>query len=134
MPIEPAIPKEIFRTQLPAGTSLIVLFVPSKDREGSLIDQPLWVNEVLMTLGKLFRGATAYPRGRGVWRDDERGGQLLEEEPVIVFCYADPSAVTKDSLTELYRTLSRMGRQANQGEIGVVIDGTYYGITEYSEE
>jgi len=27
-----------------------------------------------------------------------------------------------------------MGREANQGEIGVVIDGRYYGITEYMEE
>lgn len=37
-------------------------------------------------------------------------------------------------LSKLYRTLSRMGREANQGEIGVVIDGTYYGIAEYIEE
>lgn len=37
-----------------------------------------------------------------------------------------------DALSDLYRTLSRMGRQANQGEIGVVIDGKYYGITEYA--
>ncbi len=28
---------------------------------------------------------------------------------------------------------SRMGREARQGEIGVVVDGTYYGITEYAE-
>ena len=27
-----------------------------------------------------------------------------------------------------------MGRKAHQGEIGVVIDGKYYGITEYVEE
>jgi hypothetical protein len=39
-----------------------------------------------------------------------------------------------ESLAELYRTLSRMGREANQGEIGVVIDGKYYGITQYLEE
>jgi hypothetical protein len=41
---------------------------------------------------------------------------------------------TVDALTDLYRTLCRMGRQANQGEIEVVIDGKYYGITEYAEE
>jgi len=27
-----------------------------------------------------------------------------------------------------------MGRQANQREIGLVIDGKFYGITEYNEE
>jgi hypothetical protein len=58
----------------------------------------------------------------------------LKEEPVIVFSYAPAEALTTASLGELYRTLSRMGRQANQGEIGVVIDGKYYGITDYAEE
>jgi len=100
--------------------------------QGKAVDQPFWVGEVLNTLGRLFRGATAYPRGRGVWRDDEREGTLLEEEPVIVFSYAATEDLTAESLTELYRTLSRMGREANQGEIGVVIDGKYYGITDYT--
>jgi len=82
----------------------------------------------------LFRGGTAYPRGRGVWPDDECGGALLREEPVIVFSYVAEADLTTNALSELYRTLSRMGLQANQGEIGVVIDGKYYGITEYVEE
>jgi len=127
-------PQEVFRSSLPVGTSLLVLFVPSKDRDGNPVDQEYWVDEVLTALGRLFRGATAYPRGRGVWRDDARGGILLKEEPVIVFSYVAQEALTSAALGELYRTLSRMGRQANQGEIGVVIDGQYYGITEYAGE
>jgi hypothetical protein len=129
----PSNPQDVFRTALPVGTSLVVVFVPSKDRDGQAIDQEHWVNEVLQTLGRLFRGATAYPRGKGVWRDDSRGGTLLTEEPVIVFSYASSADLTTASLNELYRTLSRMGREARQGEIGVVIDGNYYGITEYAE-
>ena len=127
-------PHEVFRSGLPAGTSLIIVFVPSKDRDGQPIDQDYWVDQVLIALGKLFRGATAYPRGRGVWRDDERGGVLLREEPVIVFSYAPEGSMTAAALAELYKTFSRMGRGAKQGEIGVVIDGRYYGITEYAEE
>lgn len=127
-------PQAAFRSTLPTGTSLIVIFVPSKDRNGNPIDQDYWVDEVLTTLGRLFRGATAYPRGKGVWRDDERGGALLKEEPVIVFSYPAAEAVTQEALTQLYDTLSRMGRETNQGEIGVVIDGKYYGITEYQVE
>jgi hypothetical protein len=127
-------PQEVFRTTLPVGTSLIVVFVPSKDRKGQPIDQEFWVNEVLHTLGRLFRGATAYPRGKGVWRDDQSGGTLLTEEPTIVFTYAASADVGNSSLADLYQTLSRMGREARQGEIGVVIDGTYYGITEYGEQ
>jgi hypothetical protein len=131
---EPSDPQSVFRSALPVGTSLIVVFVPSQDRDGQPIDQEYWVDEVLTTLGRLFRGATAYPRGRGVWRDDARGGALLKEEPVIVFSYVAHGALTMTALADLYRTLSHMGRQAKQGEIGVVIDGKYYGITEYAEE
>jgi hypothetical protein len=134
MPEEFTDPQGVFRSALPVGTSLVVVFVPSQDRNGQPIDQEYWVDEVLTTLGRLFRGATAYPRGRGVWRDDARGGALLKEEPVIVFSYVAEGALTAEALADLYHTLSRMGRQANQGEIGVVIDGKYYGITEYAEE
>jgi hypothetical protein len=130
----PVNPQEVFRSQLPVGTSLIVIFVPNRDRDVQPIDQEYWVDEILTVLGRLFRGATAYPRGRGVWRDDERGGTLLQEEPVFVFSYVAEADLTTTALSELYRMLSRMGRQANQGEIGAVIDGKYYGITEYVEE
>ncbi len=84
-------------------------------------------------MGQLFRGATAYPRGKGVWRDDERGGSLVREEPVLVFSYVSENAFTTESLATLARTLRRMGREAKQGEVGVVIDGSYYGITDYAE-
>jgi hypothetical protein len=58
---------------------------------------------------------------------------LLKEEPVIVFSYAAEGSLTMAALESVYRALSRMGRQASQGEVGVVIDGKYYGITEYAE-
>ncbi|MCI0684574.1 MAG: hypothetical protein L0Y71_20885 [Gemmataceae bacterium] len=119
---------------LPVGTSLVVVFVLSKDRDGNTIDQDKWVDQVLTTLGQAFRGGTAYPRGRGVWRDDERGGTLIREDPVVVFSYAADEEITTAALTALYQTLSRMGRETRQGEVGVVIDGKYYGITEYSPE
>jgi len=125
-------PEEVFRTSLPVGASLVVVFVPSKDRDGQPIDQEYWVNEILQTLGRLFRGATAYPRGKGVWRDDQRGGTLLTEEPVLVFSYVADPDLSIEALGDLYKTLSRMGREAKQGEIGVVIDGKYFGITDYA--
>src|SRR5437763_14989360 len=104
MPEEPCDPQTVFRSALPVGTSLVVVFVPSQDRNGQPIDQEYWVDEVLTTLGRLFRGATAYPRGRGVWRDDARGGVLLKDEPVIVFSYAAADALTAGALGELYRS------------------------------
>ena len=115
----------------PTGTLLIVLFVPSKDRDGRDIDHDYWVTSALETLGTLFRGATAYPRARGVWRDDERGGELRYEEPTIVTCYVDPEAMTDTARSRLRGFLHRLGREANQGEVGVVLGNTYYGITKF---
>src|SRR5579884_709187 len=132
--MDPAVtPESVFRSALPVGTSLVVVFVPSKDRDGQPINQEYWVDEVLRTLGRLFRGATAYPRGKGVWRDDQRGGTLLTKGPEVVFSYVATPVLTAASLPDLYRALSRMGREARQGEIGVVIDVKYYGITDYAE-
>jgi len=61
----------------------VVLFVPSVERDGATpIDQDFWVNSALELLGSIFGGATAYPKARGVWRDDERAGALVKDEPV----------------------------------------------------
>ena len=43
MSSEPINPHEVFRSQVPVGTSLVVVFVPSKDRDGKPIDQDRWV-------------------------------------------------------------------------------------------
>lgn len=52
--------------------TVVVLFIPSVDRFAKPIDQEYWVAQALTTLGNLFGGATAFPQGRGVWRDNER--------------------------------------------------------------
>ena len=118
----------------PAGTTLFVLFVPSVDRAGAPIDHEYWVDAALTTLATLFRGATAYPRGIGKWRDDENAGALVTDEPTIVTSYAAPDAVTDEALARLRAFLHRLGREANQGEVGIVVDGTYYPITQYDEQ
>ena len=52
------------------SATLLVLFIPSKDRSDQPINQDHWVAEALRVLGSLFGGATAYPQGKGVWRDE----------------------------------------------------------------
>lgn len=115
----------------PAGTLQITVFIPSVDREHRPIAQEIWVEECLQTLGVLFRGATAFPPGRGVWRDDSQGGRLVFDDTVLVTSYADPEALTDPALARLRAFLHRLGREAGQGEVGVVIGGRYYGITRF---
>jgi hypothetical protein len=50
----------------------VVLFVPSVERDGTTaIEQPRWVDSALEMFGRVFGGATAYPKAKGIWRDDE---------------------------------------------------------------
>jgi hypothetical protein len=110
-----------------AASSLLVLFIPSKDRSDTPIDQPFWVNETLTVLGTLFGGATAFPQGRGIWRDDAQGGKLLFDEPVVIQCYTS-GQMLEQHMQRLGEFLRRMGREARQGAIGLVIDGDYLEI------
>lgn len=57
-----------FATALGASkgaSTLLVLFIPSRDRNDGAIDQGSWVDGALRTLGTLFGGATAFPQGKG---------------------------------------------------------------------
>ena len=107
---------------------LIMLFIPSVDRDEVPIDQHAWVTASLKMLGTLFGGGTGFPQGRGVWRDDTRGGLLIFDEPTLVQCYTTQALV--DQHLELLRDfLLQMGRETKQGAVGIVIDREYYELS-----
>jgi hypothetical protein len=110
-----------------AAATLLVLFIPSNDRQGQPIDQEFWVTEALGVLGKLFGGATAFPQGTGVWRDDAQGGKLLFDEPVVIQSYTTEEAIESHAAA-LRKFLHRMGKEGRQGAVGLVIDRTYLEI------
>jgi hypothetical protein len=114
---------------------LVVLFVPSVERDGATaINQDLWVDAALEMFGSTFGGATAYPKARGVWRDDERGGALVKDEPVLIHCYTTPEDIQDAAnLAELGRFCRRLGRQTNQGEVGLVVGDEYFAIRQFEE-
>jgi hypothetical protein len=111
-----------------SGGCLVVLFIPSVDRDENPVDHDAWVTASLKTLGILFRGGTAFPQGRGVWRDDGRGGVLVFDEPTLVQCYTT-EALVDQHLEAVRDFLLQMGRATNQGAVGIVIDRDYYEIT-----
>ena len=115
---------------------LVVLFVPSVQRDGiTAINQDYWVDAALEALGQLFGGATAFPRAKGVWRDDEKGGVLIKDETVVLHCYTTPSDISdSDRLGRLGGFCRRMGREAHQGEIGLVIGDEYLAFRDFSQE
>ena len=115
---------------------LVVLFVPSVERDGTTaIDQQHWVNLSLEMFGRVFGGATAYPKATGIWRDDERDGTLVKDEPVVVHCYTTPADIQNEhTLAELGAFCRQMGRAARQGEIGLVVGDEYFAIRDFGEE
>ena len=115
---------------------LAVLFIPSVERDGvTAIEQQRWVDAALETFGRLFGGATAYPKARGIWRDDKRGGILVKDKPVVVHCYTTPEEIEDPkNLAELGLFCKTMGREAKQGEIGLVIGDVYFAIRNFVED
>lgn len=110
--------------------------MPSVERDGKTsIDQDFWVTAALEMFGRVFGGATAYPKAKGIWRDDERGGALVKDEPVVVHCYTTPDDVQNSkNLAQLGGFCRRMGRETNQGEVGLVVGDEYFAIRDFAEE
>ena len=127
---------ELLGIQAGRRAVLVVLFIPSVERDGvTPIDQEYWVTAAIDTFGRLYGGATAFPRAKGVWRDDDKGGVLIKDEPVVIHCYTTPADLTdSDRLGQLGSFCRRMGREANQGEIGLVIGDEYLAVRDFSEE
>lgn len=115
---------------------LVVLFIPSVERDGKTpIDQQYWVDAALQMFGRVFGGATAYPKAKGIWRDDERGGRLVNDEPVVVHCYTTPDNIEDASnLAELGAFCRRMGRETRQGEVGLVVGDEYFAVQDFVED
>jgi hypothetical protein len=110
-----------------SASTLLVLFIPSVDRNNKAIPQARWVNEALRVLGELFGGATAFPKGRGVWRDDARGGRLVYDRPVVIQCYTSERQIAQ-SAARLREFLEQLGTETRQGAVGLVIDRDYLEI------
>jgi len=114
---------------------LVVLFIPSVERDGkTAIDQAFWADEALKTFGGVFGGATAYPKARGVWRDDEQGGSLVFDDTVVIHCYTTPKDVqTPAKMKKVAAFCERMRVEARQGEVGLVIGDEYFPFRDRKE-
>src|SRR5437016_12430139 len=111
-------------------STLLVLFIPSADRHGGSLgkkEQDRWVRKALKVLGQQMGGATAFPRGLGVWRDDAQGGRLVWDKPVLIQCYTD-EATLEQNATLFREFLIEMGTETSQGAVGFIIDRDYYEI------
>ncbi len=85
--------------------------------------------------GRVFGGATAYPKAKGIWRDDERDGTLVKDEPVVVHCYTTHADIEDSkNLGELGSYCRKLGHDAHQGEVGLVVGDEYFAIRDLTRE
>lgn len=79
--------EELWGADLHAGTVQITLLSPRWVGTAKKLSRSSGERRPFRCSAAPFRGATAFPPGRGVWRDDEREGQLLFEQIVLVTSY-----------------------------------------------
>jgi hypothetical protein len=115
---------------------LVVLFVASVERDGTTsIDQQRWVEAALEMFWSPVRRRDGLPASQGVWRDDERGGALVMDEPVVIHYYTTPQAIEEPkSLASLGAFCRKMVREARQGEVGLVVGCEYFAIRDLAED
>ena len=111
---------------------VVTLFVPSLTRDGVPLDHDTWRTQALEVMTRLFGGATV-AECDGAWRDDERGGAIKVERISTVQSFMAKSSWNKETVRELATFLHRMGREADQGEIGLIVGGEYFPIREFSK-
>jgi len=85
-------------------------------------------------LGEFSAARAAYPKARGIWRDDERAGAVVKDEPVLIHCCTTPEDIQDlANLAELGRFCRRLGREAKQAEVGLMVGDEYFAIRQFEE-
>lgn len=111
---------------------LVILFIPSHDRhEKELKTRDLWANAALDLFADLFGGATAFDTYAGIYRDKVRGKDL-KDKPILVESYTEIERIRNlDALNHLVSFMKRMGKEARQAAVDVVINNVFHEINDY---
>jgi len=111
---------------------LVILFIPSHDRdEKELKTRDLWADAALNLFADLFGGATAFDTYAGIYRDKVRGKDL-KDKPILVESYTEIERVRNlVVLNDLVSFMKRMGKEAKQAAVAVVINNVFHEITNF---
>ncbi len=59
-------------------------------------------------------------------------GEIKTDKTVAVFSYVSEGEISDEKADELRHFLCEIGLQGEQEEIGIYVDGSYIGISDYS--
>src|SRR5262249_39729303 len=73
-------------------------------------------------------------RGRRAYGVTTTRTALVKDEPVVVHCYTTPGDIEDTrNLAALGEFCRKLGREAHQGEVGLIVDEEYFAIRDFSE-
>lgn len=107
----------------------ITVFVPSLTRDKVPIDHNAWKIQAVKIMSKLFGGSTVIP-GYGGWYDEE-DNEVKTEDISMVVSFISNEECNKENMDELKQFLHKMGKETEQGEIGILLGNTFYRIREF---
>jgi len=116
-----------------SGEVLVVMIIPSHDKDNRPIStQPAWTEQEMHLLNDLYGGATAFETLAGIFKDSR--GKVLNDKPVLVESYASRTDVENTkNLERLVGFLKKMGREAKQSAVVVVIGSAFHKVTDFGE-
>lgn len=112
-----------------SSTQRLVLYIPNKDKDGKVLeDHDQWVKQARELLSLIGGGSTTFPPADGTWIDEK--GEILWEQTRMVFCFIFPDQF-RARLDSLREFLHRFGRETNQGEVVVELEGEFFRIRSF---
>ena len=77
----------------------------------------------------------AHGRLRAPARNKPTGRSIVKDEPVVVHCYTTPVDIENGrNLAALGDFCRKLGREARQGEVGLVVGDEYFAIRDFAKE
>jgi hypothetical protein len=123
----------IFNAEQESNGTLLVLFIPSKDKDGKdLNDQDVWASSAGSLLTELYGGATNMPPAEGRWYNEETK-TIITEPVILIHCYLRQGVVNdEEKYKKVAEFLHRMGKKTKQGEVVFVLGDVLYRIRKYT--
>ncbi len=91
----------------------------------------MWANAALELFAEVYGGATAFGTFAGVYKD--KNGKVLHDKPILIESYvARADLESPDNLIQLLRFAKRMGKEARQAAVGLVINNVFHTITDFA--
>jgi hypothetical protein len=107
------------------------LIIPSHEKDDKpLKDQDMWAAQAMELFADLYGGATAFRALAGIYKDS--AGKVYHDTPILIESYVERSKLVDEAtLKELLAFAQRMGKEARQKAVALIINDVFHEITEY---